>query len=236
MAQRSQFNIIRDKPVLTLEGRIGKYWNFDQPEDSLQAYNQVEYDHLKAMSTGIRYDFSALLHLGDYFEVGPTFAGFQTSNTLQGINILVLTPDGDTLSLYGSLEDKINQNFIGMRLDARIEFGDYLYLRPGISIGYLLYSNKTNAAGYKYALVGNTFGVDIHASLQYKADDNWSVMIAASVMPSFIYEPTIEYENGGSYVFEGGLLNIGNYHVGGGISYTFTKPNKEKVPQYFKAR
>lgn len=234
LAQRPQFTVIRDKPVLTLEGRIGKYWNIDQPPDSLQAYNTLQYDHLKAISQGIRYDFSALIHLGDFFEVGPTFAGLSTSNTVQSVGILVVTPDGDTLNLFGDLVDKVNQNFFGLRLDARIGIGDFMFIRPGISIGYLTYVNKTNAASYKYSLLGNTLGVDIHASLQYHADDNWALMIAASIMPSFIYEPTVEYENGGSLVYEGGLLNVGHYHVGVGLSYTFTKPNKDQVPHYFK--
>ena len=230
-AQRSQFSVIRDKPVLTLEARIAQYYDFEQPSDSL---NPVEYDHLKAISRGLRYDFSALIHLGDYFEIGPTFSGLQTSNTIENINVLVVTPQGDTLSLRGNLEDRINQNFFGVRLDSRISIGEYMFLRPGISVGYLLYSNKTDAAGYKYELKGNTLGVDIHASLQYKADDNWGVMLAASIMPSFIYEPTLEYENGGSLVYTGGLLNVGHYHIGVGLSYTFTKPDKDKMPQYFK--
>lgn len=235
-AQRSQFSIVRDKPVLTLEGQVSKYYNIQQPDDSLQARNPLEYDHLKAISQGIRYDFSALIHLGDFFEIGPTFAGLQTSNTVEDVNILVVTPQGDTLNLSGDLTDKISQNFLGLRLDARIELGDYLYLRPGISVGYLLYSNKTDAAGYNYELRGNTLGVDIHASLQYKADDNWSVMLTAAIMPSFIYEPTVEFEGGGSLVYTGSMLNVGHYKIGAGLSYTFTKPNKDRVPQYFKAR
>ena len=235
LGQRSQFSIIRDKPVVTLEARIGKYWNFEQPEDSLQSYNPVEYDHLKAISQGIRYDFSALVHIGEYFEIGPTFSGLQTSNTVENVGILIVTPQGDTLNRFGDLEDKINQSFLGLRLDARIAFGDYLFLRPGISVGYLMFSNKTDAAGYKYELKGGNLGVDIHLSLQYHADDNWALMLAGSVMPVFIYEPTIEYQTS-SFVYTGGLLNVGHYHIGLGLSYTFTRPNKEQMPQYFKAR
>lgn len=237
-SQRSQFAIVRDKPVVTLEGQISKYYNIQQPEDSLQNRNPIEYDHLKAISQGIRYDFSALLHLGDFFEIGPTFAGLQTSNTVEDVNIQVITPQGDTLNLSGDLTDKINQNFFGLRLDARIELGDYVYLRPGISVGYLSYSNKTDAAGYKYEIKGGAspIAVDIHASLQYKADDNWSVMLAAAIVPSFIYEPTVEFENGGSYVLTNTMINAGHFKIGAGLSYTFTKPNKDRVPQYFKAR
>lgn len=231
--QRTDFPIIHDKPVVTLEARIGKYWNIKQPDDSLQSFNSVQYDHEKAISQGIRYDFSALFHLGEYFEVGLTFSGFTTSNTVNDVNILVVDPQGDTLNLYGDLVEEVKQSFFGPRLDARIKLGDFMYLRPGLSVGYLKYTDRTNAAGYKYALKGGTLGVDIHASLQYKADENWGVMIAASIMPTFIYEPTVEFENGGSIVYTGGLLNVGHYHVGVGISYTFTKKNKDAVPGYF---
>ncbi|WP_417589932.1 hypothetical protein [Owenweeksia hongkongensis] len=228
--QKSLFKVVHDKPVVTLEARIGKYWNIQQPDDSL---SPTQYDHLKAISQGIRYDFSALYHFGEYFEIGLTFSGLTTSHTVEDVNILVVDPQGDTLNLYGDLVEGVNQSFFGPRLDARIKLGSFMYLRPGISVGYLNYENKTNAAGYKYALKGGTLGVDIHASLQYKADDNWGIMIAASIMPTFIYEPTVEFENGGSLVYTGGLLNVGHYHVGAGISYTFTKKNKDAMPAYF---
>src|SRR5690606_7681430 len=195
--------------------------------------NPTQYDHLKAISQGIRYDFSALYHFGEYFELGLTFSGLTTSNTVENVNILVVNPQGDTLNLYGNLVEGVKQNFFGPRLDARIKLGDFMYLRPGLSVGYLSYISETDAAGYKYDLRGGTLTVDIHASLQYKADENWGVMIAASVMPSFIYEPTVNFESGGSIVYTGALLNVGHYHVGAGISYTFTKRNKDAMPTYF---
>lgn len=228
--QKSKFTVVHDKPVITLEARVGKYWNIEQPNDSLPA---AEFEHLKAISQGIRYDFSALYHLGEYFEIGLTYSGLKTTNTVKDVNISVVRPQGDTLNLYGNLVEGVKQNFFGPRLDARIKLGDFLFLRPGTSVGYLRYVNATDAAGYKYELKGGTLAVDIHASLQYKADDNWGIMVAASVMPTFIYEPSVEYENGATIVFTGGLLNVGHFHVGAGISYTFTKKNKDAMPAYF---
>lgn len=221
----------KEKRVIALEARIGYYWDVGSVSDSI--IGPVR-DFTKKLMKGPRFGFSVLYNWNDNFDIGLTYSYFNTNAVLPGAQLLYTTTTGVQYQLSGNLNARVEQHFIGLRVDPNFQLGEFFYVKPGITTGFTNYYNYIEIDGLQESLEGNTIGFELHLGFEYFIDPNWSLNLSGSYFAAALHNPEMQssLDDLSDEEVSGVLFK---WHVGLGLRYNFTaidlKSNVQPKPK-----
>ncbi len=218
-AQLQMLEFPEDKRVISIEARIGYYWDLGSLPDSLQTPVN---DFYKKLMKGPRADFAILYNWNDNFDVGFNYSYFKAFGSLDNATVIYPYANGSTQQFSGTAVADIRQQYFALRVDPSFELGKFMYLKPGVSSGVITYRSTTSIGDFRENIKGSTMAFELHLGLEYFVDNNWSINFTGSYLLAILHEPSI-VNNLEQVSSENLSASLFKWYVGFGLRYNFTK-------------
>ena len=234
-------------PILSIQATGGYFfWNAREVYDTMSS---VVHEHNSALNKGFRYGGDIMLHFGDGFSFGPTYRQLGTAHTTDpnhwsipvtdSNNRVVIDPNTGGLLYgprYGSISERIDTWFVGLRLTKEFELKNNFYAGLSFAPGIINYVEVGNYVGYKVRTEGSDLAVDISLDGRYQFDRNWAAVVQLSLFNGAISNP--DYTDLQQGVVDYNLTepqSLLNYSINAAIRFTFNKkkgkPKQSTTPQ-----
>ncbi len=217
--QLEYLQIPKEKKIISVEARIGYYWDLQSVPDSIQYPLN---DFYEEMGEGPRADFSVLYNWGDNLDIGFTYAYFNATSRTDSFAFTYLTMGGNQRTLRGGISGRATQHYFALRVDPHFGVGRSFSINPGISSGILVYENNTRIDYLHQRISGQSLAFELHLGIEYFLDQNFSINLNGAYMLSFLHEPDV-YNSIEEISVENQSVGLSKWYVGFGLRYNFTK-------------